>query len=207
MTVKALPERTADALGLLFERKRDTFIDLLVPRLTAMVESGAINYGDELVKLFGVGIDWELVNRDAVRWARKFAARLVKDLLATTKQRVNEEVAAYVDTPGMTMGDLVERLKGKQINQRRAWSIAQTEVTRAYAQGTAISLDRAGVSKRRWNTNNDEIVCPTCSALNGRVIGDGETFGLDVFGDEMTAPPAHPSCRCWLTGVVDEPNG
>ena len=84
-------------------------------------------------------------------------------------------------------------------SEERARQLAVTEVTRAFAEGNMAAWRAAGViEKRRWNTNNDELVCPVCGPLAGQVRGLD-----DEFGDGIPLPPAHPRCRCWITPVVD----
>lgn len=70
--------------------------------------------------------------------------------------------------------------------------IAATESTRAYGSvNQQIWSQSEVIDAVRWNTANDELVCPICRARNGElaVVGAWEF-------------PAHVNCRCWPTPVV-----
>jgi rubredoxin len=69
--------------------------------------------------------------------------------------------------------------------------IAVTETTRVFAEGNKLAWDSTGVvSGSKWQTANDDLVCPICGPLNEQVTDD--------------EPPAHVNCRCWKRPVVDE---
>jgi hypothetical protein len=51
----------------------------------------------------------------------------------------------------------------------------------------------------KWCTGEDDLVCPVCSELDGKVVGTGEVFAPDI-----DIPPAHVNCRCWIQPVVSE---
>ena len=77
--------------------------------------------------------------------------------------------------------------------EQRAAVIARTELARVYAEA---SLNRArdrGDSFVRILASNDERVCPTCAARNGR-----------VFPTDRVTLPWHPRCRCVAVPVPNE---
>jgi SPP1 gp7 family putative phage head morphogenesis protein len=49
------------------------------------------------------------------------------------------------------------------------------------------------IDKFRWNTANDELVCPICGERNQ------QEYPLSELATMM---PAHPNCRCWATPIV-----
>lgn len=183
------------------------FQDAMMQLVEEWALAGA-NFGQAVVnnQILGVtsrtkqttGIDWDLVNDEAAEWAMRYAALLVTDILGTTRQRIQREVAAFILT-SETIGELSRRIQASGIfGESRADMIAVTEVTQAFAQGNMIAWLGSGVvQRRRWNTNNDELVCPVCGPLNQQVAELGQPFegGIDN-------PPAHPRCRCWITPVV-----
>jgi SPP1 gp7 family putative phage head morphogenesis protein len=70
-------------------------------------------------------------------------------------------------------------------------------VTELYAQGNHAVYAASGVVKGwRWNTANDERVCPICLERAGKVYPMDDTENL---------PPAHAGDRCWVTPEVMEP--
>lgn len=50
--------------------------------------------------------------------------------------------------------------------------------------------------KKTWTTASDELVCPSCSPLDGETVDPDETFMTDY--GEIYAPPMHINCRCDL---------
>ena len=103
---------------------------------------------------------------------------------------------------GESLAQLVRRIAGLHtFSEDRARMIAVTEVTRAFAEGNMAAWRESGViERRRWNTNNDELVCPICGPRHNMVVDMGASF------DGIDNPPAHPRCRCWVTPVVVEQN-
>lgn len=141
----------------------------------------------------GVSFDVAEINAAALEWARKYTFELVKGIDRTTRKVLQRAVSQFIETPGMTVGQLTD-LVSAAVGDARAANVAITELTRAYSQGTAVyqeMLKEAGVNMRKvWNTSNDELVCPICGPLNQQAEDRWEDVG---------APPAHPNCRCWTT--------
>ena len=148
------------------------------------------------------GFDNELANRRAADWARQHTDDLLQLLGTTTQRVVGERIDEWIRRPESKIGDLVASLKeGLETSVTRASTIAVTEVTRAYAEGNKIAFQEANIAEWRWQTNNDEMVCPICGPLNRVVKPIGEIFGV-FNGKPFTQPPAHPNCRCWVTPIV-----
>jgi len=181
--------------------------DALFEALRAAVgpDSAAITT-DEAMRLaadVGIVFDPAVINVDAVRWARDYSYELVRGITDTTRTLVSEATATFVETPGMTIGDL-ERLLKPAFGSVRAEMIAVTETTRAFSAATTETqalLNQTGVQMIRiWNTRNDEVVCPICGPLNG--LPESEWRGM--FGD---GPPAHVNCRCGLALTDEDDEG
>ncbi len=162
--------------------------------VTRMLEQSALaGVWQAQLELGSVDVDWGLVNRDALAWARDYAGELVRGLGATTRDALRREIAQWVES-GEPLDALARRL-APTFGEGRGRIIAETEVTRAYARGQYEAFARSSiVTGYRFNTSNDERVCPQCGPLNG------ETFKM---GDETNVPPLHPRCRCWITAVTD----
>lgn len=139
-----------------------------------------------------IGVDWNLVNEAASRWAGQYGFELVTGINNTSRQAIQRAVTSYFNE-GLTQGQLRERL-GRIYSPVRAEMIARTEVTRAAVQGERDfvgQIERQGYSMVEvWHTRADEIVCPICSPRNDKKRGDG--------WDSDHEPPAHPRCRCWI---------
>jgi hypothetical protein len=158
---------------------------LIRPHLERMAVAGALEAEKKLTR-FEIGFDNALVHADALAWAQRYTDDLLAQLGTTSERVVGQALAGFIDTPGATIGALEEQLKQLlDTNDARAWTIAVTETTRAYAQGNAIAYQRAGIPRllfnnpahpncrcttgiRRlpegdlavvWYTNQDELVC------------------------------------------------
>jgi SPP1 gp7 family putative phage head morphogenesis protein len=193
-------------------RQRDVyqpFYDSIIAVLRDIALEGA-GFGRRQIETAVLGIskgifdiDWELANMAAERWARRFGAQLIRGVTDTTRQRVADTVADWT-TNNESIGQLAKRLAepGGPFGLTRARTIAVTETTRAYAEGNMAAWKESKViQRRRWNTNVDEVVCPTCGPLHNVVAGLNEEFRAGNI--VMSEPPAHPNCRCWITPVVE----
>ncbi len=154
------------------------------------------------ISIFGIGhpiIDYSLTNIEAAKWARNYAFDLVKNIGETTKQILQEAIDLFVQTPGMTIRDIMDTLP---FGESRAMTVAITETTRAYAQGNQM----AGEALKKefpdvrvikiWFTNNDDRVCDLCGPLEGKEVDIDDTFyDPDEYNDGN--PPRHVNCRCW----------
>jgi hypothetical protein len=147
---------------------------------------------ERLMSSTPIGVDWALVNAGAVEWAAQYAGDFVRGTTETTRRAINNKIAQFFETPGLTQGDL-RRSLAPTFGPVRADMIAQTEVTRASAQGEiaiADALRQEGIEMVAiWRTSNDELVCPICGPRNGKQQGDGW----------QDPPPAHVRCRCFLS--------
>lgn len=169
----------------------------LVITLTEARQDG-VRLFDEQVQ---TGIDYTATNARAARRAREYAGKLIKDIDKTTEGAVRNVIASFVETPGMTVGDVIEQLP---FDEARSRMIAVTEITRAYAEG---EMEAGQELKEKypdvqvikiWFTNEDEKVCLLCEPLGemGEVDFDHQYFEPDDYSDGQN-PPRHANCRCW----------
>jgi len=179
----------------------------------------------------GIGIDWTLVATYVLEWLDGYAFELIRDLDQTTRDTLRGAIQRWAQN-GLPLADLIDELVTLGIwSRERAELIASTEITRAYAQGQIRAWQQTGVVRSmRWNTANDERVCPICGPLGGLEWSEGETVPGSIDqqladgvvtelgspfvhpggggragrfeGRTYEAPPAHPRCRCWVTAVV-----
>jgi SPP1 gp7 family putative phage head morphogenesis protein len=187
------------------ERLRQALYVALLPTLNA---ASALAIKELERQVLGVkaitdfGFNWELVNEKAREWLKKHTFGLtyanVYSITETTAKGLQSAIDDFITSPDMTMPQLTDRVAGL-FDVIRAEMIAVTEVTRSFAEANRVMWQESGVvSGKRWQTASDEIVCPICAPLNGRVAALGESFPGFI-----ESPPAHPRCRCWLTPVVD----
>lgn len=148
-----------------------------------------------------VSMLWDevVIAREAAEWARQYAYTLVTQLNVNTMALLRRAIPAFIETPGMTIGDLRREL-APAFGERRAQTIAVTETTRAFEEGhkeIQRELQRGGLKRvREWRTAVDEKVCDLCSPLDGTT----EDQWIDTDG-----PPLHPRCRCFTVLVKAEP--
>lgn len=94
--------------------------------------------------------------------------------------------------------DIFNRIDG--VSKARALTIARTEVIHAQAEGQLDGLENLGYSsvtaEVEWSTAGDELVCPRCAAMNGKVYTIEEARGMI---------PLHPNCRCAWLPVEEKP--
>jgi hypothetical protein len=97
---------------------------------------------------------------------------------------------------GVSYDEIIERM-AIRFSSGHAEQIAVTELTRAegyFSDALQSRLSEQGVeSQIRWQTSEDEKVCPICAPLDHKLKKDGgwlTKFGL------IERPPAHPNCRC-----------
>jgi hypothetical protein len=121
-------------------------------------------------------------------WVQAYTFQLVTGINSTTRALLAEALEQFV-LGGETMGELRE-IVGGIFTPERANTIAVTELTRAYSEGTKAAVDElkaVGLEVLEvWHTDNDELVCDECDPLNGTTRGE----------DWEDYPPLHPNCRC-----------
>ena len=143
-----------------------------------------------------IGVDWDMVNKGAAEYARKYGYDLVREIFQKTEQGVTDILRALqTEIPnfyeeGMNLGQLEARL-GRWFSPVRAEMIAITETTRAATEAERVVVDliaqETGVGLIPiWQTENDKIVCDICDEKHNQPITDGEY------------PPLHVRCRCWV---------
>lgn len=181
-----------------WENEKRQLLAVLLPFLSQAAQRGV----QSAARKAGIALSLELANAAAAEWARRYTDELLAQLGTTSERLVGEALSEWIGQQGSTMGDLVELLKPRFAdNAARADLIAVTEVTRAYANGEKSTYLANGITRWRWNTNRDELVCKYCGAVNGKVVQIGDLFGW-FRGKKITEPPYHPGCRCWTSPVV-----
>lgn len=158
-----------------------------------------------------VGFSWDLAEQRASDWIDGYAFDLVTGINETSANRLRGVLKSWIDDGG-TMEELAEGIRPifandaaterieKIFNVDRAMMIAETEATRAYAQGKIsgymgsglanippviappddshvrcrcdVSLEkRDGVWIWVWLTAVDDRVCPVCGPLHDQSVG------------------------------------
>lgn len=156
-----------------------------------------------------IGIEWTLINERAAEWASTYSFDLVRGITGTSRQRLQDAVSRYF-RDGQTIGELEESLSSS-FGPVRAEMIAVTEVTRAAARGEDALVNELAAQGIQmvttWSTNADELVCPRCGPLNGKVAAgrsNGEPYWIHPTNGAEVRIPAHVRCRCWENNELPE---
>jgi SPP1 gp7 family putative phage head morphogenesis protein len=152
---------------------------------------GGVNVMPDNIKVLA---DWDRVNRSALDFAKEYHYSLIKGITDTTKEQTQKAISDWVQS-GTPLSTLEKTLQST-FGEARAARIAATETTRVFAHANRDAFESTGlIEEVVWQTAQDDLTCVVCGELDGTHIGVGD---IDAF------PPAHPSCRCWITPVVSE---
>jgi SPP1 gp7 family putative phage head morphogenesis protein len=164
---------------------------LAIGTLTAGGEGGAALLASGMENL----IDWDGFNQNAIDFLRGYRFDAIRGITETTRDQTQQVLNDWL-TSGEPMNVLEARLE-PLFGATRASSIAETEVTRIFAQGNEMAWKATGLVRTAiFHTVEDDRVCLMCSPL------DGQEF---VMGDPDFAIPRHTKCRCWESpGEVSE---
>jgi len=165
--------------------------EILFPLISSASLSGARNAYDALGGVAELGVAWDVVNDDVIKWATAHTIEVVAQVTKTSMAAFVEHFDSWL-LSGETMDSLIELLT-PYYGVVRAEMIAVTETTRAFALGNLEAWKSSGVvSGWKWRTAMDDIVCPICT--------EKERNNPYEFGDET--PPAHVRCRCSMSPVM-----
>lgn len=134
---------------------------------------------------------------------------------AMANLRYYEELIANGVNPRRAR-DLSIRYGARQ-HRYRGYLIARTELAFGYNKGMYEGVKQAqkdgyiGDTKKIWCTADDERVCSSCGALEGKEIALDDEFNYHTKlqytnpGIKRT-PPAHPNCRCTVLYIPSAPD-
>lgn len=191
--------------------KNDDLEAGIISLIVSSVLLGTEVFIDAQADAFGPQVEWTSAQSEAAAWAVENAGELIKDIDQTTLDAVRQAIQSFIDTPGMTLRDIMDMIP---LKDRRSRLIGITETTNAFAEGEIrmgrfLAKEFPGLEiVKIWRTNNDDRVCVICGQdnLDGQQVGLEEmfTYTLDDVEHEVFAPSAHPGCRCWLTVRVGQ---
>jgi hypothetical protein len=133
----------------------------------------------------------EVVHEDAVKFAQKRAAEMVKDVTKATRKQVRGAVTSAIKE-GWSSRKLAEEIaKSPAFNAARAETIARTELAIANSEGFKQGLEASGVGiqTKEWLIGEDNP-CDECqgNADQGPIAYDA------TFQSGHAWTPAHPNC-------------
>lgn len=185
---------------------RDAIIEMLMDGAhlgaeTGIAQSEAFMGVGKAVEI--IGVNWELVNENVLQWALGtdsvfgdgYGDSLMQLLIDSSERQIRRELGEWINND-LPYNVLLDNLQRTVFSKQRADVLATTEITRAYAEGNRAAWRVSKVVTRmRWNTAHDEIVCNICIPLNGMIVDLNNDFN-GYF------PPAHVRCRCFLSPIV-----
>jgi hypothetical protein len=150
------------------------------------------------VDRYDLGVDWNLVNEEAVKWAGERGAELVGmkevgghlmenpaswwEIEETTRGEINGLLGRAIEE-GWSYQQLGREVQASGIFEGwRADMIARTEIALAQAKGTAIALREAGVERVVIQDGDSDEACQEA---------DGQVWDIEEYEDN---PIEHPNC-------------
>jgi SPP1 gp7 family putative phage head morphogenesis protein len=182
-----------------WRKEQEELAGVILLWLRRAAGNGSTTAFDDLPDL--VSIDWNLINEQVRQWVERYTFDLVTGITNTSRDFIRDEISKWI-TSGAPLPELIDSIESSgMFGRMRAEMIGVTEVTRAYAEGNLIAWRQSNVvDGKRWNTAQDELVCPKCGPLAGKETNLYEPFQTD--GGALETPPRHVRCRCWITPVV-----
>lgn len=137
-----------------------------------------------------------MTSEEAALYASVRAGELVTGINQTTQQRIADAIETGITdelgVPGT--GRLLRAVLG-DMTRLRSEMIASTEMNDAFSEATMRKLDRLGVAYKQWITAG--ACCDECA--------DNEAASPIPIDEDFPSgdarPPAHPNCRCAVTGA------
>lgn len=165
----------------------------------------------------GLAFNWDVVNQGAIDYLNFYKLDTVPGITETTRKQATAMIDEWLQS-GEPLPKLFDKLE-PLFGANRAKMIARTEVTRTINAGKLEGWKSMGtITEKVWRTARDELVCPICGELDGKVVAieDNFTLGLENTANnealekyimkhgtlEYMIPPAHPNCRCGLSPIV-----
>lgn len=164
-----------------------------------------------------VGVAFDLTNELVVSAVKGQTLKLAGSVSENTIGIVKAKIATGIEA-GLPLKDISNSIKPLFVGEdaaKRATRIARTEVIRGANEGARASYQSAGVTKMVWVAAGD--ACPYCTELDGKVVGidekfvkvgdhfqpDGASAPLNTSYGDISAPPAHPNCRCSIAAEFE----
>jgi hypothetical protein len=158
---------------------------------------------------------WEVVNPKLSEAVDELSLKFAR----STNETTSMELSAALDTlreelrQGLLEGDpvrlLTERVMGvfDRADKSRAITIAATEASRATHHAQVLAGEASGVVMGyRWLLSDDACeVCIAIAEANPEIEPGGTfaKFGSNPEYSDVQFPPAHPSCQCSITEILD----
>lgn len=169
--------------------------------MLADVAAGASDAGAVL----SIDEAFDVYPQAAVDFLRQYVMEFASGMLADERAGLKLVVMQALETgagPAQLKHDLRDYFAGgihsisangvERAMNLDAWSatVARTELSRAYNQGSRALYIEAGITERVWVAAGEAAECPACEAADGTIAKMGSAFPAVGVED----PPAHPNC-------------
>jgi len=184
-------ENTLDSLLAAFNKKLQADISGQIAEIYFSGSAEMVSWGQTKA---GIPIAYEGPPiSQAIDWAEKHGATLVKGIDEETKRRLAHSISQGIETkrgiPGLAR-DI--RKEFADMSRYRSQLIARTETANALSSASLDRMQDMGIEGKEWVTAGDDKVSDECLGNEAEgVIPVGQTFSGGV-----DAPPQHPDCRC-----------
>jgi Phage Mu protein F like protein len=137
-----------------------------------------------------------LTSDEAALYASIHAGELVTGINDTTQQLIADAIETGIeDSLGVDGTAALIRDVMDSMTTYRSQMIASTEMNDAFSEAAIRKLDRLGVEWKQWITAT--ACCDECAENE-----DASPIPIDEdFPSGDARPPAHPNCRCAVTGA------
>lgn len=167
---------------------------LLTKSLIDVIEAGGL-YTEKELK---IDTDWTGESGTASKFLKNYTVKLAGKINKTTLAGIKDSIGLSLEL-GEGKTEAASRLISFIDNPRRAATIAHTETVRAFTAGRLAVGAQVGADRKRWSATIG--ACPICAPLDNEVVAlDGK------FTSGISAPPAHPNCRCLIQLLMPDQN-
>ncbi len=178
---------------------------------TALITAGYI-YANSGLRLVGLSLDQRFTRLASThnlvsRRSRKNALRMAR--------LMRGEISRIIRTSNGDISLMRQRINAMSgFGLARARRAARSEINYTINDIQQKGWQRAGVRYKEWYTALDDMVCPYCRPMHGRILPIAQEFvpnnttlpgepGRSITTYEAVQhPPLHPNCRCTLLPVV-----
>ena len=133
----------------------------------------------------------------AVDWAGKQGAQLVKGMDEETKRRLAQTISQGIENKRGIAG-IARDIRGDftDMSRYRSELIARTETASSLSQASLDTMEDMGIDGKEWITSGSTF-------SQEDECGENEAEGVIPVGQAFSsghhAPPAHPDCECTIS--------
>lgn len=186
--------------------------DAVIGPIVGALDAGAEYVAAELKEVENDAL-FQVVNKQAVEYAKRHAASLATNLQEATVNSLRKLIGRGIDA-GWSVEQFTESItgNGRLFTPERAQVIARTETARAFNEGNLeVMRNVPSVAGKKWLKAPG--ACPYCKeaaaqtakepmALDKKFVVDMGT--VKVRRVAVDSPPLHPNCRCGIRSVQRE---